>query len=547
MFGMSAIDGPTRFFDDMIGTLVEGETTIRFEFEKWIKMSFPLASKPTFRAVMSDFIHADVDGKPLFVTFADADTLVGYSPVVPTFSGEEECIASQTHGVDMIKCGRHYMAMLCKPCATGYQFSICHSTIMEVARSGALDGLDADIKALQASRYAYYEGMPAPKMAQYEELYYKALSINKVNVQSAEGKIPCRWTTPDRVPHRSMWLWDSVFHALAINTYNPALAEEAIWAVLTCARKDGFIAHMMNPMGRSDVTQPPVLSWGVWSLYQSSGNKAYLAKCVNALDAYLVWDYNNRKGESGLLQWLTDPEDVLCKCGESGLDDSPRFDKETHLDAIDFSTFFAQDCDYLSRIYAELGNTLKATYWARMSADMKTRINTLLWDDKDGMYYDRMLNGELTGMLTTASFLPLFAGIPSKERAAQMIRTLTDPNKLWSINPLCSITQEDPSFSNAMWRGGVWLNHNYFVIAGLRRYGYNQLADTLREKTLAMVNKWYLKTGSIFEFYDPLDEVAPYLCQRKGECTYPPDWRKHMHAIADYNWSASFTILLINA
>ena len=79
----------------------------------------------------------------------------------------------------------------------------------------------------------------------------------------------------------------------------------------------------------------------------------------------------------------------------------------------------------------------------------------------------------------------------------------------------------------------------------LQNYGYGDLAEELRVKTLEMVNKWYKKTGSIFEFYDPNNEVATYLCKRKGIPANPPDWRKHVHSIMDYNWSACFTILFI--
>ena len=96
-----------------------------------------------------------------------------------------------------------------------------------------------------------------------------------------------------------------------------------------------------------------------------------------------------------------------------------------------------------------------------------------------------------------------------------------------------------------MWRGGVWVNLNYFIIKGLKQYGYISLADSLRDITLDMINKWYLKTGCIFEFFDPKGETVPYDCHRKGDPLLKPDYRKHVHSISDYNWSACFAILLI--
>ena len=156
-----------------------------------------------------------------------------------------------------------------------------------------------------------------------------------------------------------------------------------------------------------------------------------------------------------------------------------------------------------------------------------------------------MFDGKFSKILTPSSFLPLFANIPTKEQAAKMVNILTDDKLLWSKVPLATIAQTHPAYSNDMWRGGVWLNINYFIIKGLKDYGYNDIANELLTKTLEMVNKWYKKTGSIYEFYDPEDSVAPYLCERKGKPINPPDWRKKTHSISDYNWSACFTLLFI--
>jgi neutral trehalase len=80
----------------------------------------------------------------------------------------------------------------------------------------------------------------------------------------------------------------------------------------------------------------------------------------------------------------------------------------------------------------------------------------------------------------------------------------------------------------------------------LRKYGYTEVADELRRRTLDSVNKWYLKTGTVFEFYDADDIVEPFHLKRKGEQPKIPDYRVHVHAISDYHWTACFVELLIN-
>lgn len=547
LFGFSGLDGINRYYNDFIGTLTAKKIGIRFELKEWIKVFFPVKGRVKFNAITGDMIDAQTKSGNFFITFLDNDTLVGYSPVLPkiTYAGKTY-IKTFYRDCAVFFNNADSLAVYTEKLGDGYKFSINHSINYGIASGIAKNVISTDIEALKEKRYNYFKSMPKCKNKKYERLYYKALSINKVNVRSAEGNIPCVWTTPDRVPHKHLWLWDSVFHALAIVNYNPELAKNAIRAVLAQQREDGFIPCTMSPNGYDDVTQPQVLSWGVWEVYKKTGDIEFLKESVKTLDGYLTYDMNNRdKNGNGLLEWIGDPDDLTCKCGESGQDNSPRFDFDEEMDAVDFSMFAVHDAVYLSYLYRELGDDENYKKWQDVANDIKDKMNKLLWCEEDGVYYDRLFNGKFSKVLTPVSFFPLFANVPSKEQAEKMVKVLTDERLLWTKNPISTIAQTHPTFSTDMWRGGVWLNLNYFIIKGLLNYGYNELADELKNKTLEMVNKWYKKTGTIFEFYDPNDKVPPYLCERKGICKNPPDWRKQVHSIVDYNWSACFTLLMI--
>ena len=548
LFGYSALEGPNRYYEDNILMTMKEKLCFRFEYRPhWIKMSFPNLKEISFDAVMGDFVIAKVDGKPFKLTFLDNDTLIGLSPVLPVFEGDNGIRHRLNRNVDVYGVDNHHLGLAYVQTEEGYLFVIHHSFSESEARSGALFALkDGDLSGEIAKKTAYYEALPDCKDKRFEDLYAKALSIQRVNVKSPEGKIDDLWTTPDRVPHRHMWMWDSAFHAMALSAYRPAVAETILLSMLKQIRSDGFLPHMANPTDCSDVTQPCVMSYAAWFVYQRSKNISFLKEAVSYLERYLTYDMLNRdKNGNGLLEWKTEPDYEECKCGESGLDNSPRFDFDEEMDCIDFSTYFALDTEILSKIERELGREDEARHWEEISKRAKHEIQNLLWDEEDGVYYDRLFSGKRTKVLTPSSFLPLFAGISSKEQAERMVEVLTRGDELWSTFPLASISQKDPRFSNDMWRGGVWLNINYFIVSGLRRYGFEDLSRKLRDITLEKVNEWYLKTGTIFEFYDPKDEVAPFYCHRKGEPTPEPDYRKHVHSISDYNWSACFTMLLI--
>ena len=548
LFGFSGLDGPNRYYNDFIGTLTNRKIEIRFELQEWIKVYFPVKGRVKFHAITGDMIDAKTQDGEFFITFADMDTLVGYSPVAPKIIGQKKLDYQRSSGIDIYTNSDDAVAVLCKQREDGlYQFSISHSTpAYTFARCRVSEMIKVDTEALKKSRYDYFKKMPKCKNKKYEQLYYKALSVQKVNVHTPEGKIPCRWTTPDRVPHRQMWLWDSVFHALAIVTYNHELAKDCIRSVLSQQREDGFISVMMNPYSRADETQPQVLAWGTWEIYKKTGDKAFLKECAEKLEKYLIWDKKNRdKNGNGLLEWNVDPEYTECKSGESGQDNSARFEFDERMDAMDFSAFQAQDSEYLSKIYAELGNEQKNREWKEYSDYIKAQMNALLWDEEDGTYYDRLESGKFTKVLTPASFFPLMAGVPTPEQAEKMVKTLTNPDLLWTELPLATVAKTHHMYGTDMWRGGVWLNLNYFIVKGLYKYGYDEIAEELKTKTLEAVNKWYKKTGVIYEFFDSRNEVYPYQCERKGKPTTPPDWRKQVHSISDFNWSSCFTLMFI--
>jgi glycogen debranching enzyme len=63
-----------------------------------------------------------------------------------------------------------------------------------------------------------------------------------------------------------------------------------------------------------------------------------------------------------------------------------------------------------------------------------------------------------------------------------------------------TVARNDPAYDpEAMWRGPVWANINYFFIEALRKVGEIELARELRDKTLNMI----MDQPGIHEYYNP--------------------------------------------
>ncbi len=426
------------------------------------------------------------------------------------------------------------------------RFALCFGASVKEALIRAEEALKADLDSEFAKRIAYYGKIPKLKNQSRRILFNKCMSILKVNTLSPEYAIKNHWSTPDRVPHRKMWLWDSVFHSFLMNEFDAEISWQFLKSVIDMQREDGMVPHMMGWKGEvSEITQPPVLAWGVWKNYQASGNKDVLKYALPRLERYLDWNMKNRDfNKNGLLEWFIE-QNELCRSGESGLDNSTRFDEALLMDAVDFSSFQAIDYDCLAKIADALGEKAKAAEFKALSDKIADSIQKLLWSEKDKFYLDLKPDGTFCKVRAVSGFLPLLLDNISKDRVDALVAALKDKADFGSVFPVPSVSLATPDFSTDMWRGATWLNFNWFISEGLKKHGHADLAEYIREKTLFYAEKYFKANGTIFEFYDAKDIVAPWDCYRKGPRKGKFYLDEKIDSIRDYNWSSCFTALML--
>ena len=371
----------------------------------------------------------------------------------------------------------------------------------------------------------------------------KALSQIKSQVYAPEGMIKHYWSTPDRWPHRHMWLWDSAFHAIGMRNYNPALARQLISAMFDIQQPDGFIPLSGCPFSFNEIrTQPPVLGLAMKLVNESESAPEWIAELAPKLEKYLEWLMRNRDTDGyGLLEWAIGAN-ADCRSGESGMDNSPRFDGAIQLDAPDFNAYFASECEILAEFLPE-----KREYWLGHHDRICKLMNERLWSPEQGLYVDYDVAGNRrTDILASSGFLPLICGAPSQEQAEQMAAHLTNPETFGTPLRVPSIAAKNKeAYKKDMWRGPVWTNINFLISLGLERYGFHDLARSIVQDTLREQEKWYLEHGTFFEFYDDRKENSPRELERKGKM---PEGEFHplMMPFHDYGWSGTLYLEMIN-
>lgn len=132
-----------------------------------------------------------------------------------------------------------------------------------------------------------------------------------------------------------------------------------------------------------------------------------------------------------------------------------------------------------------------------------------LWDEDAGLYFDQDLRtGGALEESTFAALSPLYAGIPDKARARQLLEHLQNPEEYapgeGTRYLLPSASKASPLFEpRRYWRGPVWINANWLLWKGLLRYGFDESAERIREDSLELVTR-----SGFVEYYDPRDGSA---------------------------------------
>jgi len=99
-----------------------------------------------------------------------------------------------------------------------------------------------------------------------------------------------------------------------------------------------------------------------------------------------------------------------------------------------------------------------------------------------------------------ATLMPLYSGSISRECALVLIKVMEDSYLSTTRYPLPSVPPNSSWFEpKRYWQGPTWLNMNWFVIDGLKRYGFNDHAEALTNMTIELT-----KRSGFREYFDPL-------------------------------------------
>ncbi len=192
---------------------------------------------------------------------------------------------------------------------------------------------------------------------------------------------------------------------------------------------------------------------------------------------------------------------------ESGFDTSFRFGpfsgSTQDFAPVGLNTLLYKYERDLAFIYATLDIPEEAIAWSTTAGDRLQAINSLLWDNTSGLYFDLNLRTrQLSTYRYLTTFYPLWAGVASPPKAARVAASLPlfdRPGGL-AMSTFNSGEQWDYPYG--------WAPANWLATVGLLRYGYVGDALRIARQFTNTIATNYNRDGAIREKYNVADGSA---------------------------------------
>lgn len=384
----------------------------------------------------------------------------------------------------------------------------------------------ADIRAVIARARQAQEARIAAygAMAQSYQAIQSTLAWNTIYDAPNQRVITpvSRWWNYQWAAGFVLFDWDTYFASYMCALFNKKLAYANAIEITKAITANGFVPNYQSS-GRGsseDRSQPPVGSIVVLHIYRQYQEKWFLQEVYDELLTWNRWWPAHRRIE-GYLSWGCDyamlPADKVAAartfaCYESGLDNSPmfdrvRFDTATHtlrLADVGLMSLYTADCKALAEIATVLGHSQDADELLHRAAKYTTALGTL-WDEKAGAFLNKRLDDQtLDHQLTPTCFYPLLANVCTPEQASRLVKEhYFNPQEFYGEYVLPSVARNAPAFKdNNYWRGRIWGPLNFLVYLGMHNYALPEARADLISRSRQLFLKHWLKDGSVYENYN---------------------------------------------
>jgi len=318
---------------------------------------------------------------------------------------------------------------------------------------------------------------------------------------------------------RGFWAWDSWKHAVALVNFEPDLAKNQVRVMFDFQNDQGMIADCVFPDTTIENhnwrdTKPPLSAWAVWSIYEKTKDRSFIAELYPQIVKYHEWWYKYRDHNgNGMCEYgSTDGTEIAARW-ESGMDNAVRFDHikmvrnnedawSMDQESVDLNSYLFAEKHYLKNMAELLGMDEDVEKYKSEAIQLKKQIQTLMYDPDDGYFYDiRLEDGSFVKVKGPEGWIPLWAGVALQTQADAVIEKILNPRIFNTKIPFPTLDASHSEFNpeKGYWRGPVWMDQAYFALMGMKKYGYENEVLKLTSK---LFNE--IQYPALYENYHPI-------------------------------------------
>lgn len=193
------------------------------------------------------------------------------------------------------------------------------------------------------------------------------------------------------------------------------------------------------------------------------------------------WDFSSR--------WFKDPHDI-------------RTIQTVDIVPVDLNCLLYELEKTIGETYAAMKNPLLARRFNNLALKRAAAINKYCWNEELGTFGDYNFHTfEHTGIIHAAMVYPLYVGIASKEQAEKVAESIR--NNLLQPGGIMTTTINNGQQWDAP---NGWAPLTWTAIVGLRKYGFDELADEVQTRWMKSVEIVYARDKKLIEKYNVVSD-----------------------------------------
>ena len=361
----------------------------------------------------------------------------------------------------------------------------------------------------------------------YENLYWNAFSLIRQCIMPPEGACNYNYYVFSREPKWGWGYGGQVFHeSLVMLAYAYMDSESAMNSQRVYMERqwpNGYINYRTGPYLDEQIeyngdftSSAPWYNYQNYEIFKITGDKKFLEQAyLSGKKFYKYYSTRRDSNGNGLSEWGAHAELESVRDGQVAVWD--RVGWPSNFEGPDINAMMVMEAKALATMAHELEYTDEEQEWNLISERRSKLINRYLWDSRTGFYYNidkndldfSFKNENDLKIKEIIGFLPLWAGVATKEQANELIKVMKDPNEFWRPFGIPTLTAKDEYYNPiGYWNGPIWIQWQYLLFRGLLDYGYVDEAVELAERVMDNVIHQLKVDHNFWEFYSADDYQA---------------------------------------